>query len=80
LPLYIKSSQEIAEEKYADRIAAAERKRLKAFEDGLNSLESLGITDDRERLSSKAEYHKHAEKELRRLMTRANLVNDSDDE
>ncbi|MGH7894867.1 MAG: hypothetical protein ACREQL_09370 [Candidatus Binatia bacterium] len=68
MPLYIKSASEIAAEENADKLEAMEKARLKRFVDGLNSLTSLGISDDRDRLSTKAEYAKHAEAELRKLM------------
>lgn len=68
----MRSSQEINEEKYADRLAELERKRRKAIEDGLNRIESL----DQDKVGKelpKSAYVEHAHSDLKRLLARTNI-------
>jgi hypothetical protein len=69
----VQSSQEINEQKYADKIAAMEAKRRKAIADGLNSIESL----DQDKVGKelpKSAYVQHAHDDLKRIMRQANIV------
>lgn len=69
----MRSTQELNEERHADKLAQLEAKRRKAIEDGLQKLESLDADRISEELPREA-YVRHAHEDLRRIMKKAQLT------
>lgn len=69
----MRSSQEINEERYAEKLAQMEAKRRKAIEDGLNRIDSLDQDKVGQDLPRSA-YVKRAHEDLKRIMRQADIA------
>lgn len=67
----MRSSAEIAREEKEAEIRRLHERRFRAFVQGLESLDTLGVSDDLDRMASKEEYVQNCQDELRQLLARA---------